>query len=493
MRKELKEIYRLQKEIKLLGGIGSLLGWDQNTYMPKDGCYRCRADQVSLICRISHKKFISPSFQKLVNDALKTKLKKKDRIVLERLKKDIDKAKKLPPEYVEEEARTTALAYSVWREAKRTNNFKLFLPHLKKIIELKKKECRLKNLPGHPYNSLVDDFEEGMTTEKLKKTFLYLRVELVKLLNEIKASKKYKKTVKEPTCALEDMEKISNFIRKQMGVTDDRSRLDETEHPFTTTIGPDDVRITTNYENGLIDSLSSTIHESGHALYNLGLPKKYRYTVICGGTSLGMHESQSRFWENIVGRSPAFWKYMFPILKKQCNVKISEDDWVFAMNKVQPSFIRTAADEVTYNLHIILRFELELELIEGKITARQLPGLWKKRMKEYFGITPKTDKEGVLQDVHWSHGIFGYFPTYSLGNIYSAQLYYAMLKDKPGILKDLKKGKYNRILKWMRKHVHQYGRTLSAEEIVKKACGEGLNPEVFIKYLREKYSKIYDF
>jgi len=223
------------------------------------------------------------------------------------------------------------------------------------------------------------------------------------------------------------------------------------------------------------------------------LPKKYRYTAVWGGTSLGMHESQSRFWENIIGRSPLFWKYMFPILKKQCNVKISEDDWVFAMNKVQPSFIRTSADEVTYNLHIILRFELELELIEGKITARQLPGLWKKRMKEYFGITPKTDKEGVLQDVHWSHGIFGYFPTYALGNIYSAQLYYAMLKDKPGILKDLKKGKYNRILKWMRKHVHQYGRALSAEEIVKKACGEGLNPEVFIKYLREKYSKIYDF
>lgn len=492
MRPELKEIYRIQKEIKLLGGINALLGWDQNTYMPKDGCYKDRAEQVSTISRIAHKKFTSASFQKLVNDALRTKLRKKDRLVLERLKRDLDKAKKLPPEFVEEEARTTALAYSVWLEAKKDNNFKLFKPHLQKIVELKRQECKLKNMPGHPYNSLLDDFEEDMTAQKLKPTFAYLRTELVKLLKEIKASKKYRKKVPEPECPLDQLQLLCNFIRKRMGVEDDRSRLDATEHPFTTTICPDDVRITTNYKRGTIDAISSTMHEAGHALYNLGLPKKYRYTALWGGTSLGIHESQSRFWENAIGTNPIFWKFMYPVLKKHATKIVSEDDLVFAMNKVQPSFIRVAADEVTYNLHVILRFELELDLIEGKIEVRQLPKLWKKKMKELLGVVPKTDSEGVLQDVHWCHGLFGYFPTYSLGNIYAAQLYYAMLDDKPEIMEDLRTGKYDRILKWMRKNVHKYGRTLSAEEIVKKATGEGLNPKILIKYLREKYSKIYD-
>ncbi|MBW2986525.1 carboxypeptidase M32 [Candidatus Woesearchaeota archaeon] len=492
MRPELKEIYRIQKELKLLSGINALLGWDQNTYMPENGCYKDRAEQFSVISRIAHKKFTSPSFQKLVNDTLAKKILKKDRMVLCRLKKDIDKAKKLPPEYVEEEARVTGLAYSVWREAKNTNNFKLFKPHLKKIIELKRTECKLKNLPGHPYNSLLDDFEEDMTTKKLKETFAYLRIELVKLLNEIKASKKYRKNVPEPECDPDQLRKLCDFIRIKMQVTDDRSRMDATEHPFTTTIGPDDVRITTNYKRGTVDAISSTIHEAGHALYNLGLPKKYRYTALWGGTSLGMHESQSRFWEKVIGTNPVFWKYMYPILKQHANKIVSEEDLVFTMNNVKPSFIRVAADEITYNLHIILRFEIELDLIEGNVEVRQLPKLWKKKMKELLGVVPKTDTEGVLQDVHWSHGILGYFPTYTLGNIYASQLYYAMIKDNPKIMDDLQKGNYDRIIKWMRKNVHKYGRTLSTEQIVEKATGEGLNPRIFVKYLREKFTKIYD-
>ena len=491
MRKELKEIYRIQKELELLGGVGSLLDWDQKTYMPPMG-FKDRAEQGALISRIAHNKFIAPAFQNLVNDALKFRLKKRDRLILERLKKDLDKAKKLPASFVEEESKTTSLAYAAWQEAKTENNFRLFKPHLEKIIALKKKECKLKNLPGNPYNSLLDSFEEGMTTERLRKNFDYLKLELTKLLREIQASPKYKKAVDIPDCSLDGKHEFCEFIRVRLGVTDDRSRLDNTEHPFTTTITPDDERITTNYDAHVQKCIFSTIHESGHALYNLGLPKKYRHTSVWNYPSLGLQESQSRFWENVVGRSPAFWKYAFPVLQKMTGLKVGEDDWILGVNTVRPGLIRIAADEVTYNLHIILRFELELELIEGKLKVRQVPKAWKNKMKEYFGITPRTNKDGCLQDVHWSMGIFGYFPTYAIGNIYAAQLYYAMLEDKPGIMSDLRRGRYDRVLKWMRKNVHKYGRTMSAEEIVRKATGEGLNPKVFIKYLREKYSKIYD-
>jgi carboxypeptidase Taq len=491
MRKELKEIYRIQKELTLLEGVGSLLDWDQKTYMPPMG-FKDRAEQGALVSRIAHNKFISPAFQNLVNDALKFRLRKRDRLILDRLKRDLDKAKKLPASFVEEESKTTSLAYAAWQEAKTDNNFRLFKPHLEKIIALKKKECKLRNLPGNSYNSLLDSFEEGMTTERLRKTFDYLKLELIKLLREIKASPKYQKSVDIPDCSLDGKHEFCEFIRVRLGVTDDRSRLDNTEHPFTTTIGPDDERITTNYESHIQKCVFSTIHEAGHALYNLGLPKKYRYTAVWNYPSLGLQEAQSRFWENVIGRSPAFWKYSFPMLQKMTGVQTTEEDWVFDVNKVKPGLIRIAADEVTYNLHIILRFELELDLIEGNLKARQVPKAWRNKMKEFFGIVPRTNRDGCLQDVHWSMGIFGYFPTYTLGNIYAAQLYYAMLDDKPGIMSDLRRGRYDRVLKWMRKNVHRYGRTMSTEEIVRKATGEGLNPRVFIRYLREKYSKIYD-
>lgn len=491
MRKELQEIYRVQKELALLSGISSLLNWDQKTFMPPLG-YIERADQLAVLSRISHNKFTNPVFQKLVNDTLNTKLRKKDRMILERLKKDLDKARKLPASYVEEESKATSLAYAAWQDAKAENNFRMFRPHLETIVALKRKECRLKNLPGHPYNSLLDDFEESMTTDRLKETFAFLKVELIKLLDEIKASPNYRKSVKIPDCPVEGKVEFCQFIRQRLGVTEDKSRLDNTEHPFTTTIGPDDERITTNYNANIKKCIGSTVHESGHALYNLGLPKKYRHTAVWNYPSLGMQESQSRFYENVIGKSRPFWDYAYPVLQRMTGLDVPKQDWIFAINKVEPGLIRIAADEITYNLHIILRFELELELIEGKLKVRQVPKAWKQKMKEYLGVVPKKDAEGPLQDVHWSMGIFGYFPTYTIGNIYAAQLYYAMIKDKPEIMDDLKKGKYDRVLKWLRKHVHKYGRTLSAEEIIEKATGEGMNPEVLIRYLREKYSKIYD-
>ncbi|MEM4263876.1 MAG: carboxypeptidase M32 [Candidatus Woesearchaeota archaeon] len=408
------------------------------------------------------------------------------------------KEKKLPPEFVEELSRVTSQAYIAWKKAKQTNNFKLFEPHLKKVIDLKRKEAKLRGIPGHPYNSLLDCYEEGMRVEKLKKTFDYLKKELVPLIRSIQATKTYKeqdRIIPPRNVPKQVQEEIGKFISQKLGLKlGKESRLDETEHPFTSTLGIKDTRITTNYKEGFPESFFSTIHETGHALYSLGVPAEYGYTVVGEGSSLGMHESQSRFYENVIGRNPVFWEFMLPHLKKYKELKkYSLKEWQLLANKVRPSFIRVQADEVTYNLHVIIRFELELALLEGKLEAKDLPRAWNQKVKEYLGITPKTNKEGVLQDVHWSLGLIGYFPTYALGNIYSAQLYNEMLKDNPDIISEMRKGKFDSILNWLTKKVYVYGRTITTEEIIKNACGRGLDPKAFINYLREKYSKIYWF
>lgn len=492
---ELKEANKAQKEITLLGRAVSLLDWDQQTFMPSES-HEFRSEQIGVLSRICHEKLTDKKLQRAVNKALKSKLSEKDRIILTRLADDIKREKKLPSEFVEELSIVTSQAYEAWKKAKHTNNFKLFEPHLKKVIDLKRKEAKFRGVPGHPYNSLLDDYEEGMRVEKVKKTFDYLKKELVKLIKEIQATKTYKEQnkIQPPKNVPKQMqEEIGKFISQKLGLKlGAESRLDETEHPFTSTLGIKDTRITTNYNEDFPESFFSTVHETGHALYSLGIPEEYGYTVVGAGTSLGMHESQSRFYENIIGRNPVFWEFMLPQLKKYKELKkYSLKEWQLLANKVQPSLIRVQADEVTYNLHAILRFEIELSLLEGKIEAKDLPKVWNQKVKEYLGITPKTDREGVLQDVHWSLGLIGYFPTYALGNIYSAQLYNEMLKEHPNLLSEIRKGKFGNILKWLTKKVYIYGRTITTEEIIKKACGRGLDPKAFIAYLREKYSKIY--
>lgn len=499
MKESLDFIYKQQKELSNFGGIGALLGWDQMTYMPPKGNDE-RAEQLSLISRLAHERVISDEFYGHITklSAMVDRLPEKDRIVTTKLKEDVEKARKVPAEFVEKMARTTTHAYAAWQEAKEKNTFSTFAPHLEKIIDLEKEYCDLIKLPGHPYNSLLDDYEEGMTVQKLQHEFQVLKPKLVEILERVKASNLYQK--QRPmniTFDVETQKKLCGFVLQKMNLPVDQTRLDVSAHPFTTALSDDDVRITTNYEHkGLLSSFFSTVHETGHALYELGLPKgQYKDTVISDAPSLGIHESQSRFWENMIARSKAFWTYFAPVFKNTapavCN-NMSAETWYRSVNHVRPSLIRVEADELTYCLHVILRFELELALIDGTITVAELPRCWNEKMDELLGITPPTDTEGVLQDMHWSGGEFGYFPTYAIGTIYASQLYKKIHQELPSLQEEITRGGFSMVTQWLHEHVHKYGRLMTAENIIKKTCAEGLNSNVFVAYLKEKYYPLYE-
>ena len=501
MKESLDFIYKEQKELGKFGGIASLLGWDQMTYMPSAGGEE-RSDQLSLISRLAHERVISDEFyhhiKQLNEQHTYETLGKKDQMVVKRLLDDVEKSRKIPSSFVEKMSKTTTLSYMAWQEAKTQNKYQHFAPHLEKVIALQREYCDYMKLPGHPYNSLLDDYEEGMTVTKLHTEFSFLKPKLVELLQKITASKRYEKQ-QELSIKAEKIkqQEISALLFQKLGLTQDKARLDESAHPFTTTIGDDDVRITTNYnhDNPLF-SFFSTVHEAGHALYELGLPQnELKDTVLSDTPSLGLHESQSRFWENMIGRSEPFWHYFYPLFKKTYPNELRLMDpitWYRLINQVKPSLIRVEADELTYCLHVILRFELELLLIEGKVTVAELPTAWNQKMNEYLGVVPQTDREGVLQDMHWSGGDFGYFPTYAIGTIYAAQLYYQLTKENPKITNEIGWGEYSTTLQWLRTHVHRYGRTMTADEIIKNTCGEGLNANVFVTYLKDKYYQLYD-
>lgn len=382
-----------------------------------------------------------------------------------------------------------------WREAKKENNFKKFEPYLKKIVEIKKQESSLIGLKGHPYNSLLDEFEEGMTTEKLKSLFSKLKNKLIILHRKIEESKLYKNDLNNVYNIKLDSEKLKKFckdVSNRIGLKEENSRTDISPHPFSQIIGLNDVRITTNYNHGGLSPFTSVLHESGHGIYDLNLPKKYLYTVLYDAPSYGAHESQSKFWEDMVGKSRPFWIYYFPKFNKEFKLNMNFKDLYRYANQATKNPIRIDSDEIAYCLHIILRFELETGLIDGSIKVKDLPNIWNKKMREYLNIKPKNDSEGVLQDIHWSHASIGYFPSYAIGVIYSSQLYRKMLMDKKNIELNVEKGDFKGVTNWLKKNFHEYGNTLTAEEIMKKACKEGLNPDIFIKYLNKKYSEIYE-
>lgn len=500
MKEALEFIYKEQKEISTLGGVAALLGWDQMTYMPPMGAEE-RSDQTAMISRITHERIISDQLWQHIESLSKLetfeKLADKDKSVVARLKKDLEKARKVPPDFVEKMAKTTTLAYPAWQKAREKNDFSIFSPHLEKIVELEKEYCDLIKIPGPRYNSLLDDYEEGMTVDRLRTEFEYLKSQLVEALQRIKSTEIYKKQENfDKKFSVKMQRDICDIIIDKIGLPKNRIRLDISTHPFTTSMGYDDVRFTTNFDHdNPLFSLFSTVHESGHALYELGMPKdEFKDTVISDAPSLGLHESQSRFWENMIARGKPFWNYFYPVFKEISPSQFKDLDgetWYRYVNQVRPSLIRVDADELTYCLHVILRFELENALMEDKIKVSELPELWNEKMNEMLGVKPTTDKEGVLQDMHWSGGDFGYFPTYAIGTIYSAQLFKKLSEDNPRINEEIEKGEFGNILTWLGEHVHKYGRLLAADEIIKNCCGDGLNSKVYVSYLKDKYYNLY--
>lgn len=492
---KLLEHYR---EMSLLGNILAILGWDLNVNLPPKGS-EARAHQISLIESLLVDKWLDPEFKFLLEEDIDEKtLNETDRAILRNLKIGGKYYFKVPKKLILEKSELTSKAYVIWSEAKKNNRFKDFQPLLQKLIETERLIAGHLEYKKNSYDALLDLYEPGLTYEFTDELFRSLQPTLTKLLNRITNSSVYKMSgnsmFEGKTYPIELQRKLADFVLNKMSYHFDEGRLDISSHPFTTELGRHDVRITTRYDlHDFRESLYSVVHEAGHGLYELGVDSNYANTPLAGGVSLGIHESQSRFWENQIGRNPLFVAYLQPVLHAMFphemeGVDINELSKY--VNYVSKSLIRTKADEVTYTLHIILRFEIENDLINKKIDVKDLPDIWRSKMKSYLGVVPPTDREGVLQDVHWAHGSIGYFPTYALGNIYAAQFTNRMKKDI-SFDEDVRHGKLTKILQWLRKNVHIHGSLYMPNELVMRVTGEKLNPKYFIDYLEKKYSKLF--
>ncbi|MFZ2188594.1 MAG: carboxypeptidase M32 [Candidatus Moraniibacteriota bacterium] len=491
-KEKLAELYHLNSAV-------AVLNWDQDVNMPIKG-NELRAKTIANLVGILHDKFISPDFSKLVKAVKKEmdagELSDDNACVAREIWREFSRENKLPLEFVKELSQTTSRSQMIWAKARKENKFKLFLPELKKIIALKRKEAEFVGYTGSPYNALLDTYEPYMRVEEIEMIFGELRNFLIPFLAKIKRAKvKINEKILRGNFPIEKQIEFNKFVAGKMGFDFEAGRLDVSTHPFSTNFHAEDVRMTTRYDKeDILSSLSSTIHESGHSLYEQGLKTENFGSPLGESISHGIHESQSRMWENMVGKSENFWKYFYPKLTKSFPEhfkKIKFEDFYKAINAVRPSLIRVDADEVTYNLHIILRFEIEKDLIEGSIEVEDLPKIWNDKMKEYFGIIVPSDALGVLQDVHWSGGNIGYFPTYTLGNLYSAQFYAAAKRDVLNLEREIAAGHLEHLREWLRKNIHIHGKLYSASELVKNVTGENLNGQYFIDYLNKKYSEIY--
>jgi carboxypeptidase Taq len=493
------KLFELVAELTDLTHIMAVLGWDQQVLMPSSGAEE-RGMQLAALGKIVHEKFVTDEVGQLIADLeaevgdlyAETDAARSVKVS----KKTYEKQAKVPLPLLMENIQATTMAHQAWVKAKAASDFSIFQPHLVKIVDLRKQYADLFKPYDHIYDPLLDDFEPGMKTAEVKEIFEKLRPQQVALLQEIAEKEPPDNSFIKQHYQEEYQEIFGRYVITRFGYDWHRGRLDVAPHPFTTEFGLGDVRITTRYlKQDAGSALFSTMHEAGHAMYGQGVPEKYKRHPLGGSASLAIHESQSRLWENIVGRSKEFWSYFYPsfqMLFPDHLADISLTDFYRGINRVEPSLIRVQADEATYNLHIMLRLEIELGLMEGTIDVADLPEIWNSKMQEYLGITPPNDAKGVLQDVHWSGGMIGYFSTYALGNLVSAQLWDKLLQENPNVPNEIAQGKFETILGWMREHVHQYGSKYEPQEILLKATGSKITPEPYITYLRKKYTEIYD-
>lgn len=500
--KAYEELVKRVREISILASCGSVLGWDEQTYMPRGGA-ELRSEQLGLLSGMTHDQFTDPRIGELLSELEQSDLVKdpvsEAAVNSRELRHLYDKETKLPKELVEELSKTRTLAQAAWVEARKKGDFKSFLPWLEKTVELSRRKADAYGYEGEPYNALLDDYEPGMTTGEIETVFATLRDELVKLLDKVKgAPKKPDKSIVEREYNVETQRLFGEAVASAMGFDFTEGRLDITAHPFCSSPGPGDTRITTRYNpNRLNDALFGIMHEAGHGLYEMGLDKKKHFGSPMGeSVSLGIHESQSRMWENQVGRSKAFWKYFFPQAQRMFRDALGDvslDDFYGAINDVAPSYIRVEADEATYNLHILLRFELERALMTGDLKPADVPGEWDSRFEKYLGIKVDHIANGCLQDVHWAAGLIGYFPTYTLGNLYSAQFFGQAKKDIPDLYEQFERGDYLTLLAWLRENIHKHGQRYRAKKLVEVVTGGKLSQKPLIDYMNEKYGEIYGF
>ena len=506
MNKDLARLVELDRGRCLVAHIGALLGWDQETCLPSAGIEE-RSEQLALVQTLEHEKATSPEIGDLLtrlgstteNPLGAAALGTTERAYLRVARREYDKATKLPGELVAELARATSLSQAAWAEARRRSDFAAFAPHLSKMVELSRRVASCLGPERRPYDVLLDLYEPGSTEDSVAAVFSSLRADLGILLDKIRGRPQVDDAALHRSCPAVRQAELSSWLMDVLGYDRSRGRLDTTAHPFTTTLGRDDVRITTRYiENYFPSSLFSTIHETGHALYELGIDPDpaFARTRLSEAASMAVHESQSRLWENLVGRSLGFWKLKYERLVSLtggCLEGVRLDDFFRGVNKVEPSLIRTEADEVTYALHVILRFELEGRLIAGTLAVKDLPEAWNAKMKELLGLAPPDDARGCLQDIHWSMGSFGYFPSYALGNLYASQFWAAMKASIPSIEQEIEAGNHAAVLAWLREQVHTPGAAYLPGELVERATGSALDARHFVAYLNGKYAAVYGF
>lgn len=472
----------------------SIMDWDASITAPEEAAdYTAKA--LGILSQEQFCTLINPKVKEILDALDETTLSDTEKAIVKRVRKEYQKSEAIPAEEKRDYTELTAKAFQVWQKAKKENDFSLYAPYLEQVIACRKKFAGYSNKENKPlYDILLDEYEENFPMSDLDRFFGKLKEEIIPLLKKIEQAEEIDDSFLHLSYDIEKQKEFNRYLAEYMGFDFKRGVMAESEHPYTTNWHNHDVRITTHYyEDNPVSAIFSTIHEGGHALYEQGIRDDLTQTMVGEGASCAMHESQSRFYENIIGRNEAFWEPLYPKLvaafpKQLENVSLQQ--FVRALNKVRADLIRTESDELTYCLHIMVRYELEKQMIEEDIPATELPKLWNQKYEEYLGVTPKNDQEGILQDVHWSMGDIGYFPSYALGNAFAAQIYHTMQKDLP-VDELLREGKLAEITAYLREHIHQYGASREPREMLKALTGEEFNPDYYIQYLKEKFTQVY--
>jgi carboxypeptidase Taq len=493
------ELIRRFKEARLLESIGAVVGWDQHTYMPPAGAAH-RAEQMGFLAKLGHQMLTDAKVGDLLTAALSSPLVQNpdsdEAVNVREIRRVYDRAVKMPPALVEEIARVTSQAQNVWAEARRKSDFAAFAPWLARVVALKRQEAQAVGYKESPYDALLDEYEPGMTAAAVTRVFVELRAELVPLVGAITASRKRPRPdVLTREYPVERQHVFGQAAAAAIGFDFRAGRLDTTVHPFCSGIGPGDVRLTTRYSSREFNQgFFGILHEAGHGIYEQGLDPTHFGTPCGAAVSLGIHESQSRLWENQVGRSRAFWEHFYPRARQTFPGTLDDvslDEFLFAINDVARSFIRVEADEATYNLHILLRFELEQALLSGNLEADGVPAAWNEKFKQLFDLVPSDDAHGCLQDIHWSMGGLGYFPTYTLGNLNAAQFMEQARQELGDLDGDFRRGEFGRLKGWLNEKVHRPGQRYRPRDLVRRVTGQPLSHRPLIAYLRCKYEPLY--